>query len=78
MASSWWSALFMLLRPGQADRHGPVLPSSGAALESRGQPASLAVEDWEIGMGKRVDSVHKLQESSWVQNSQAVTWAGEP
>lgn len=49
-----------------------------AALESEGQPASLAVEDWETGMGKRVDSVHKMQESLWVQNAQAVTWAGEP
>lgn len=62
----------------RASRQAWPSTSSGAALESGGQPASLAVEDWEIGMGKRVDNVHKLQESLWVQNSQAVTWAGEP
>lgn len=70
----------MLLRPEQADRHGPVLPlgqlwrvelSGGGAVPAR-------VEGWETGMGKRVDSVHKLQENLWVQNAQVITWAGEP
>lgn len=50
--------------------------SAWAAQESRGQPASLVVEllvpacveDWETGMGKRINCIHKLQEALWAQN----------
>jgi hypothetical protein len=56
-----------------------------AVLESQGQPASLVVgllvparvEDWETGMGKRVNYIHKLQEALWAQNGQTLLWAGE-
>lgn len=49
-----------------------------AACLSGGGAVPARLEDWETGMGKKVDSVHKLQESLWVQNAQVVTWAGEP
>lgn len=66
-----------VLVSGWASRQEGPSTSSWAALESQGQPASLAVEllvparveDWETGMDKRVDSVHKLQEAFWVQNA---------
>ena len=35
------------------------------------------VEDWDTGMGKRVNCIYKLQEALWVQSSQTNVWAGE-
>lgn len=59
-----------------------LLGSSGewraAACLSGSGAVPARVEDWETGMGKRVDSVHKLQESLWAQNAHIVIWVGEP